>query len=251
MRRPWLLRLCLPHRLSRKDWALTLIPALLWIAGTHARQYLIHPRCVGPDAGAECSKTNVPSIDQPGLGMENMRADAYSYTTQNVSGYLAIGAAVLWSGGAVLTNLSTPLTAAIAAGTDLVLLGQAASWNGVFNEICHVIAHRPRPFVYSDPGGRGQDPAHYTSFYSGHTSFAAVAGVSLFLILLARGAPAGLLIFSASISQGLVMSTGLFRILSGRHFLTDVVAAACFGSLIALAVFLCHKPPAADGPLAS
>src|SRR5262249_42708323 len=96
-------------------------------------------------------------------------------------------------------------------------------------------------FVYSNPALRGTDPSHYTSFYSGHTSFAALAGLSLFLILLARGAPTWLIAIAAMSWQGLTIATGYFRVMAGRHFLTDVIAAAWIGSAAALVVFLAHK----------
>jgi undecaprenyl-diphosphatase len=183
----------------------------------------------------------VNEVDRISLGLESGPADGFSYATQNISGYLAIGGTVVWNAVTAAGGAVSPVAAAAAAGTDLVLLGQAASWNGVFNELCHGIARRPRPFVYSNPEWRGADPSHYTSFYSGHTSFAAVAGLSLVLMLLARGAPAWLIALSALSWQGLTLATGYFRVMAGRHFLTDVVAAAWIGSAFALIVFLAHK----------
>lgn len=237
----WLARLCLPNQLSKRDIWLSIIPALLWWGATQARPVLIEPRCKGPGAVVACSPESVNAIDRIGLGQERGDADGFSYATQNISGYLAIGGPILWSAGMAVAGVLTPELAAASAGVDLLLLGQASAWNGLLNEICHAAIRRPRPFVYSDPAGRGADPSHYTSFYSGHTSFAAVAGLSLLLMLLARGAPAGVLAGAAVSWQALTISTAYFRIMAGRHFLTDVLAAAAIGSAIAVLVFLSHK----------
>ncbi|HUP57283.1 MAG TPA: phosphatase PAP2 family protein [Bdellovibrionota bacterium] len=240
MPKSWLTLLASPHRLSRLDVALTLIPALFWVIGVQTRSQTIAPWCGGENA-AKCARSTVLPIDQPALGHEIGQADGFSYATQNLSGFIAIGATVAWAFSKVAVRAVTPAGAAFEAGADLLLFAQAAAWNGFFNEVAHVATARPRPFVYLDPKNRGNDPAHYTSFYSGHTSFAALAGVSLFLILLARGAPFWLLATAAATGQSLTFLTGVFRVLAGRHFITDVVAGALIGSGVALTVFWLHK----------
>ena len=128
-----------------------------------------------------------------------------------------------------------------ASGIDLVLFTQTAGINGMLTEIAHDFARRPRPFVYGDPNGRGRDPQNYTSFYSGHTSFASAAAAFLILTLLARGAPVWLLVLVGAGAELLVASTALFRMLAGRHFLSDVVCGALAGSAVALCVALAHR----------
>jgi membrane-associated phospholipid phosphatase len=39
----------------------------------------------------------------------------------------------------------------------------------------------------------------------------------------------------------------VFRILSGRHFLTDVLAGAVMGGAVAIAVALLHRPTRPNG----
>ncbi len=236
----WLGRLALPHRLSTKDIALTLIPTLLWVVGVTYRSKTITPWCGGANA-ALCTRASVLPIDQPALGLEMGQADGYSYATQNVSGFLAIGTLIAWNFATVATRGLAPAAAATAAGTDLLLFGQASAWNGTLNELAHVVSARPRPFVYSDPANRGLDPSHYTSFYSGHTSFAALSGITILLVLFARGAPFWLLAVFAASGQSLSFLTGIFRVLAGRHFVTDVVVGALIGTTVAVAVFWFHK----------
>jgi membrane-associated phospholipid phosphatase len=239
----WLRRLALPHRLTSLDVALTLLPVLFWVGGVYSRGALIKPWCGGENA-AKCSRELVLPIDRPALGLEDGHADGLSYATQNLSGFAAIGVPVAWSATLVATRVLSPAAAAAAAGTDLVLLLQASAWNGLVNEIAHATVARPRPFVYSDPARRGLDPAHYTSFYSGHTSFSAIAATSLFLMLLARGASAWLLALAAAGGQSLVFMTAIFRVMAGRHFVSDVIVGAFMGTAIAVLVFWRHKSPA-------
>ena len=78
-------------------------------------------------------------------------------------------------------------SAALAASTDILIIVDAVFTNGAVNELTRLAVQRPRPFVYANPQGEGGNPAHYTSFYSGHTSFAAVSLMSLLLILAGRG----------------------------------------------------------------
>ncbi len=219
-----------PLCLRKRDFWFTVIPLLAWLGAVHARPLWIHPHCATHPAS--CSPSSLWPIDRLNLKLESPDADGYSYFTQNFSGALAVGGILAWDAisGAGLLSI----------GTDLVILIQSAAWNGVVNEAMHAITQRPRPFVYSDPM-RAKDPENYTSFYSGHTSFAAIAGVALLLILFLRGAPFLLLLGAGAGVEALVFSTAYFRIMAGRHFLTDVLAGAIIGGWIAVAVVLGHR----------
>lgn len=228
-----------PPRFSRADIAWTLIPALLWLGGIYGRTYLLKPHCAS--APQTCTVESVNSTDRIAIQMESGEADGLSFAGQNISGITAITVPFLWHVGTVALGQFSPLSALIQLGGDWLLLAQASAWNGVGTELSHLVSQRPRPFVYSDPSHRGADPAHYTSFYSGHTSFAAVSMMTLILILLSRGAPGILVLASVISTETLVMLTGYARIMAGRHFLTDVLAAAVAGTLIAVAVAYRHR----------
>lgn len=227
-----------PHSL-KFDLLITLVALLLWVAATYSRSWVIQPKC--GSAPQTCSKESVLPFDRLSLGMENSSADEYSYFTQNFSGVLAVSVPTLWNLSQFALGRLTPSSAIATLGIDLLIILQTTSWNGLFTEISHLLAQRPRPFVYMDPATRGIDPAHYTSFYSGHTSFTAAVNFILFLILWARGAPLVLLVFYAATLEGLVFSTAYFRILAGRHFLTDVIFGAFAGSLVACVVYWKHR----------
>ncbi|HLD99754.1 MAG TPA: phosphatase PAP2 family protein [Bdellovibrionota bacterium] len=233
-------RLLLPPKLTKKDIILTLLPALLWIGGIHARAHVINAKCAGPVPN--CAKETVLKIDQASLGLESSAADGYSYFTQNAAGLLAVSVPAVWNASLFMLGRATPATALAYAGTDLILFAQAFAWNGFIGETVRLISQRPRPFVYADPIGRGLDPAHYISYYSGHTSFTAAAVTILLLILLGRGATGPVLLVFAGLGQSLILMTAMFRVLAGRHFVTDVVTAAVAGSLVSLVIALIHKP---------
>lgn len=229
--------------LSRKDIALTLIPALLWAGGVFSRPYLIQAHCVADPKS--CTQQSVLAMDQPALGLNSTAADQISYFTQNLSGAVAAAVPAAWNIASAVTRKISPAAALSATLTDWLLVFQTAAWNGTGVELSHLISQRPRPYVYADPE-LARNPSNYTSFYSGHTSFAAAASVALFLILLGRGAPAWLLALTAISGELLVVATAACRVLAGRHFLTDVMAGAVAGTFVALAVALLHRRAPAE-----
>lgn len=210
----------------KRRLCITLLPFLLWGAEVQSRAYLLDTHCArAPEA---CTAEKVNPVDRISLGLESSPADGYSYFTQNFAGGFALVTATAWN----LASASGP-AAWINVAADTAILLQTVAWNGVFTELSHFITQRPRPFVYQDPKVRGTEPAHYTSFYSGHTSFVAAAIFGLLFCLIRRGAPKWLLILSASAGQSLILSTAIFRIFAGRHFVTDVLAGALAGALVA------------------
>jgi membrane-associated phospholipid phosphatase len=226
-------------RLKRSDIFLTLVPIALWILTIQLRSIVITPHCVKEPSA--CTAEALLPLDRPALNLEAPDADAYSFATQNTAGYLAMGVPAVWNGFLAMSSRMTPLGALIATGTDLVIFAQSAAWNGLATETIRLVAQRPRPFVYADPAERGKNPAHYASFPSGHTSFAAAASVFLILCLLGRGAPAWLIGAAFGVGQCLVTATAIFRVLAGRHFITDTLMAMLLGSLVSLYVALAHR----------
>lgn len=226
-------------RLSRKDLLLTLIPAVLWVIAVYARPYTLRPHCA--EHQELCSPSSINFVDQTGLGLERSDADGFSYFTQNLSGVLAFTTPTLWNGTLAWLGRISPAVALTQTAVDLTLILQTTAWNGLATETAHLLGQRPRPFVYLRSEER-KNPANYTSFYSGHTSFSAASLTALFLTLLCRKAPTFLLILFAGAGQTLIISTAFFRILAGRHFVTDTLAGAVAGSLIAWIVASLHRP---------
>jgi undecaprenyl-diphosphatase len=118
----------------------------------------------------------------------------------------------------------------------------------MLTELSHLVTHRPRPFVYQNPAVRGTEAAHYTSFYSGHTSFVAAMSMGLLLCLFRRMAPTAALPFWAAAGQALMLATAINRIFAGRHFASDVIAGAVAGALVAVFVAYRRAPAAPSSP---
>jgi membrane-associated phospholipid phosphatase len=228
-----------PARLRWRDLWLTVLPLLIWAGSTQMRPFSIRTSCAAQPT--PCTRESVPAPDRPTLGMESPEADAYSYLGQNLSGTLAAALPVAWHAGLWLARRSSLPVALASLGTDLAILVQTVAINVMLTETTRLVSQRPRPFVYSDPLHRGLDPAHYTSFYSGHTSFSAAAGTGLLIVLASRGAPDAVLVVLGLVVSLLVTLTGFFRMLAGRHFLTDVIAGAVAGVLVALGVAILHR----------
>jgi membrane-associated phospholipid phosphatase len=121
----------------------------------------------------------------------------------------------------------------------VVLLLQCTFINGTLNEAVRLVVQRPRPFVYFDPQQYGGAHAHYTSFYSGHTSFAALACTCAVLASLDAKPWVRRLVATAALL--LTVATGLLRVTGSRHFITDVSFGALVGVAIAIAVNGLHR----------
>lgn len=222
---------------------MTVIPALIWIVGVvYFQPKIVSVTCLQDPS--HCVKENVIWPDRLAVEYKNGVADRYSNVTQNLSGVLALTIPVFLSASYFMAGSISAGMALSFIGIDSLILLQATLWNGAINTMVRLVAQRPRPFVYRDPEGEGSHAANYTSFYSGHTSFAALSSVTLFLTLMARGAPLwGLWCFG---SMGLLLTflTGAFRVFAGRHFFSDVVFGALAGVLIAFALnYLYRKSP--------
>ena len=214
--------------------ALFLLPALAWAALLHSRPLVMDLKCQNhPEL---CQPAGVPAYDRMAIRAESPQADRLSFITQDFSAVLALGITLGWILTLARKQRITSKQAFVAVLSDWMILIQAVVWNGLTNESVRLLIQRPRPFVYSNPIGLGGDPAHYTSFYSGHTSFSAVVGSAMLFLLFGRKAPRALLLTTGWAALTLVFFTGLFRVLSGRHFPTDVLVGALAGSLIGFVV---------------
>lgn len=217
-------------RLSRWDFVLTLLPAVLWAGVFHLRPHVIDLHCI--ETPVRCTGDFLFGIDRWSLPYRNPVANAWSFYTQYAAAVVAWGIPLvihLWQRS--FRRL----------GTDALLIFQITLWNGFFMESARLLAQRPRPFVFHNPADKGLDIANYTSFYSGHTSFAAAATLGLLLIFIARGYRRWVIGLGVLTWVGITFSTGLFRVLAGVHFTTDVLVAALMGSLVALGVFQIHR----------
>lgn len=203
--------------------------AWLWLASN--RKMLIQKPCL--ENSSLCSPENVWPIDRWAVHAAHGQIDFWSFVTQDVAGGFAVLTICIY----VFLNKETLRT----LGRSFIVLLACAGLNGALTEFCRIFTHRPRPFVYVDLATMAADPAHYTSFYSGHTSFTAAIGVCTLLLLRNLGASEAFLRRYGILAAGLMLATGTFRVLAGRHFPTDVLGGMVFGSLARLIAFRWSK----------
>jgi PAP2 superfamily len=111
---------------------------------------------------------------------------------------------------------------------------EAVAIAGLFNQLTKLLVARERP------PGNVERSDHAMSFYSGHTSFAFSLATSMATLSSLRREPLAPLVWSV----GLPLATlvGLFRVIAGRHHLTDVLVGATVGSLIGVAAPMMLHP---------
>lgn len=212
------------------DVLLTLATAIGWYAAYSARTGVIRPVC--QQDPSSCTPDLLNPIDRSWLVNYHAGADYWSFGTEYMAGALAVILAI-W----IAIRRRSPGILQL----ELWMLVQATSFNGAFNECLRLLIQRPRPFVYLDPAGQGGAAAHYTSFYSGHTSFAALAATCAVLGARRSGEPRILQHAALGVGLLLVASTGALRVMAGRHFITDTLGGALFGVLIAWGISRFHE----------
>lgn len=106
-----------------------------------------------------------------------------------------------------------------------------------------VVRYRPYAYASSVPASLLVGPGIENSFPSGHVTVAFAAAVSTGYIfdLYNKNTAARVAVWSSAL--GLATATAVFRVWSGNHFMSDVVAAAALGSLVGFIVPFVHSPP--------
>jgi membrane-associated phospholipid phosphatase len=94
--------------------------------------------------------------------------------------------------------------------------------------------------VFRSPAGDGANIHQYTSFYSGHTSFVALALLITCLSLRdhVEGDRRRTILTLAWLAYPLLTGlTACLRVIGGRHYPTDTLAGFLFGSLVGWIVY--------------
>lgn len=180
----------------------------------------------------ECSASGLNALDK-------VTAGYYSANWSLASDYELYGLGA--ASAAVLFADEGPLNAV----NDAVVLGEAAMSAAAVASIMTLAAGRPRPLLYSTKAPlsiRNSGDAGL-SFISGHTTTAFALATSLFITehRLHPNSKKPYIILGA----GLVVSTGIAtaRVMSGYHFITDVIGGAVVGTSIGVLVSSVHESP--------
>jgi membrane-associated phospholipid phosphatase len=188
----------------------TLIPYLL-------SSHLIHPSC-------PCAPSSVNAFDR---GVIGNHSDAAGWISDATVAIAVIAPPVAdW----LTLRRRRPFL------DDLVVFAQSLSVNGALVTLAKYTVQRPIPRVYSDPS-LADDPGHYRSFYSGHTSLVFAALSTASVTIEARYG----LTWQPWLATALIgASVGAERVLGGYHFYTDVLVGAAAGVVVGTAVGVIH-----------
>ena len=148
--------------------------------------------------------------------------------------------------GTVALAMLTPALFAITPSSEWLTIGVMYAEtlllaNGI-KEWTKLLVHRARPYMYFDgyPQDKVADGDWNCSFPSGHTTlaFAGAAFTTMVFCQCYPGSNWGYAV--AGISFGLAALSGVLRMASGNHFLTDVIVGAVIGTACGLAVPYMH-----------
>ncbi|MDE5899145.1 MAG: phosphatase PAP2 family protein [Treponemataceae bacterium] len=157
----------------------------------------------------------------------------------DAAGSVTLGAAA----AAPFLLFVTPKTEWFSIG---VMYAEAQLFANGMKNLVKAFVRRPRPYMYFDgaPGGKIADGDWCASFPSGHTT-AAFAGASfLSFVFCAYFPDSPYRIPVVAASGALAVGTAALRILSGNHFLSDVLVGAAIGTISGIVVPLAHIPAA-------
>lgn len=190
------------------------------------RDRLIRTGCaVSP---TPCLPETVNALDRVVFGFGSIRIDFWSNVFQNSLGAVFFSLPIVLA----LVRRLRPLPAL----WDTLNFGVVMLWNFATIEAVRSIVQRPRPLVFRSPLGDGANVHQYTSFYSGHTSFTALATLTLYYyaVRLSPGRTGWHRVVLA-LAILLPLAMGTLRVLAGRHYPTDVLGGAAFGWTLAFA----------------
>jgi membrane-associated phospholipid phosphatase len=210
-----------------KEIFIFFLAAGAWAGMALLRRHLTVPQCTL----RLCSEAELWPFDAWVIHQAKGWADAASFQTQYAAAVLALLLITLPHWKSATRSLA-------GWSANLLLLLQLTGWNGAMTDLSRLIVQRPRPFVYLSPETLGLDTGHYTSFLSGHTTFS--TGILVAAYLLVRSQPKLRVLGWVALAT-LPAATALFRVLAGRHFVSDVVVSACAGALAAWAYLRLRK----------
>ena len=221
-----------PYRLNfMLDGPLLLIALPAWLGSYYAENSLSPPTCGQP--GNLCDVNQVPWFD---------RHMMYTNTSLKTPADYMFTWGPLITAGVLFVDYGPYHVGSYL--TDLTIALEGMAWSGTLTHIFRFAVRRPRPYLYFDgvyPGSRNSADATM-SFWSGHVSEWLGFGVALaWTFTLRHGvrSPWTWVMWSAMLGAGTV--SAVFRVASGDHFFSDVVAGAAVGTGIGLIIPNLHS----------
>ena len=189
-----------------------------------------------------------PACGREACGPLGDGARRYDATWDTIS-YVPVSLAIVGSLGPSSARWASGAGTARETGDATLMLAEALGLTFAATEIVKLTVPRYRPFLAFPSASQDAArtaPDASASFWSGHTSAAfAAAAIGAFDACRAQG-PLGCGAPAVGL-HALAASTGLMRVLAGKHHLTDVIVGAAVGSAIGGAVALAHAPAGREG----
>ncbi len=225
---------------ARVDVPIAAVGGASWIASEIFKADLVSDRCRWCDRdGAGHDTLN---------GLDSSVRDAFKWsntstanTVSNITGF--VGAPLFALGG---VTLGAALDHRIKdAPADALLVIESAVLAADLNQFVKFVAMRERPFVHVLPPLAKPDtpqPAdNNVSFFSGHTTLVFSLAVSAGTVTSMRHRKLAPFVWAAGLTAA--VSTTYLRIAADKHYFTDVLTGAAFGSLFGFVVpFFFHAP---------
>ncbi len=176
---------------------------------------LWYGQSIGPVPCAPCDPAGVPAIDRGTI--HSVRGGWDVATDLTVLGMI----------GGTWIDLARRDQGAAGFRASL----ESVVWSTAVTQVLKVTVRRIRPFMYADGSERyAENPDSRQSFPSGHTSAAFALATTYFLTMDGMYDERPYWIFGAA------AFVGVGRVLAGKHWITDVLAAAAIGTATALIV---------------
>jgi len=187
-------------------------------AGLLATGTIMYLKASGPDP-AELDRMNVWSIERFTIDMSDRNTAEYSDVA---------------AGGCLLLPFLTALTSRSSRiiKEDMIMYFESALVTQGLIELTKSIVNRPRPYAYRAADGATLSRNASRSFISGHSAAAFQGAVFAATVFQKRNPDSPLIIPVWAAGLTLATATAVFRVTSGNHFPSDVLAGAVVGSLI-------------------
>jgi membrane-associated phospholipid phosphatase len=221
------------------DLSIALVATGLTLAADVAKPVLAPPACRVCERHADGSDA-VNAVDRAMRDALRWKDVTAAERASDVTGFaLAPTASIgVCEGAAAVDHRSRE------APANALVVFEAVALSSALDEFVKFVVARQRPFAhYRDPAYAGpRNPDENLSFYSGHTALdfsMAAASATVASLRGYRGSP---LVWATGFPVAAL--TGYLRIAADKHYFTDVLAGALFGTLAGVLVpLLVHANP--------
>jgi len=225
---------------ARVDVTITALGGAAWIASEIWKADLVSNRCRWCDRDGAGHDT-LNGLDSGVRSAFKWSDTGAANTTSSITGFVA---APLFALGGV--TLGAALDHRLKdAPADALLVIESTVLAADLNQFVKFVAMRERPFVHVlpplDKPETAQPADNNLSFFSGHTTLVFSLAVSAGTVMSMRHRKIAPFVWAAGLT--VAVSTAYLRIAADKHYFTDVLTGAAFGSLFGFVVpFFFHAP---------